>query len=190
MNLKFRISAGVAGAAAVLLIALALQSSGNRAILPPLSGWMEKFTPATAPAPPPALAFRDQAGAALGLEKFSGRIVLVNFWATWCAPCIREMPSLVRLQRRLGGKSFTVIALSEDLKGFDVITPFIAKHKLGQLPVFHDPKGRSLLALKILGLPTSVLFDRNGRELGRLTGIAEWDSDEAVALIEYYLDRG
>ncbi len=189
MNLKFRIFAGIAGAAAVLLIALALQSSGNRPSQPPLTGWMEKFTPAATPAPPPALAFRDRAGAALDLEKFAGRIVLVNFWATWCAPCIREMPSLVRLQQRLGGTSFTVIALSEDLKGFDVITPFIAKHKLGQLPVFHDPKSRSLLALKVLGLPTSVLFDREGRELGRLTGIAEWDSDEAVALIEYYVSR-
>ncbi len=190
MNLKYRISAGLAGAAAVLLIALALQSSGNRASLPPLTGWMEKFTPAAAHAPPPALAFRDRAGAAHDLGKFAGRIVLVNFWATWCAPCIREMPSLVRLQRRLGGKSFTVIALSEDRTGFDVITPFIAKHKLGQLPVFHDPKSRSALALKIPGLPTSVLFDREGRELGRLSGIAEWDSDEAVALIEYYLSRG
>ena len=190
MNLKFRISAGITGAAAVLLIALALQSSGNRASQPPLTGWMEKFTPATAPAPPPVLAFRDQAGAALDLGKFAGRIVLVNFWASWCGPCIREMPSLVRLQQRLGGKSFTIIALSEDRTGFDVITPFIAKHKLEQLPVFHDPKARSALALKIPGLPTTVLFDRDGRELGRLAGYAEWDSDEAVALIEFYLESG
>jgi thiol-disulfide isomerase/thioredoxin len=190
MNLKFRIFAGLAGAAAVLSIALALQSSGNRAGAPPLTGWMEKFTPVSAPAPPPALAFRDRAGAALDLGKFAGRVVLVNFWATWCAPCIREMPSLVRLQQRLGGDAFAVIALSQDIKGFDVITPFIAKHKLEALPVFHDPQGRSLLALKILGLPTSVLFDRSGLELGRLSGVAEWDSDEAVALIEYYLSRG
>ena len=73
--------------------------------------------------------------------------------------------------------------------GYDVITPFIAKHNLRQLPVFHDSKSQSLLTLKILGLPTSVLFDRKGRELGRLTGVAEWDSDEAAALIKYYQDR-
>ena len=189
MNLKFRIFAGITASATVLLIALALQSSGKRTSQPPLTGWMEKFTPTAARAPPPALAFRNQAGAALNLEMFSGRIVLVNFWATWCAPCIREMPSLARLQRRLGSKSFTVIALSEDRMGYDVITPFIAKHNLRQLPVFHDSKSQSLLTLKILGLPTSVLFDRNGRELGRLTGVAEWDSDEAAALIKYYQDR-
>jgi thiol-disulfide isomerase/thioredoxin len=190
MILKFRIFAGVASAATVLLIALALQSSGNRANQPSLSGWMEKFTLAAAPAPSPALTFRDPAGGAYDLGKFSGRIVLINFWATWCGPCIREMPSLVRLQQRLGGKDFTILALSQDIKGFDVITPFVAKHKLGDLPVFHDPKGRSLLALKIPGLPTSVLFDREGRELGRLSGHAEWDSNEAVALIEFFLKRG
>ena len=100
------------------------------------------------------------------------------------------MPSLVRLQQRLGGAAFTVIAVSEDRTGFDVIEPFIAEHKLGGLAVYHDPKSRSLLALKITGLPTSVLFDRTGRELGRLAGLAEWDSDEAVALIEFYLSRG
>ncbi len=187
MNLKIRIAAGLAGAVAVLSIALALQSSGNRAARPPLSGWMENFIPVSEPAPRPALAFRDAAGAALGLADFAGRVVLVNFWATWCAPCIREMPSLLRLGRRLEGEDFTVIALSADRKGFAVITPFIAEHELAGLAVYHDPKSRSALALKILGLPTSVLFDRRGRELGRLSGIAEWDSGEAVALIEYYL---
>ncbi len=190
MNLKLRIFAGLAATAAVLLIALVMQSSGNRAGRPPLSGWMVNFTPTAAPAPPPALAFRDQAGAALDLGKFAGRIVLVNFWATWCGPCIREMPSLVRLQQRLGGAAFAVIALSQDRNGFDVITPFVAKYELGALSVFHDPKSRSALALKIRGLPTSVLFDAKGRELGRLAGQAEWDSDEAVALIEFYLSRG
>ncbi len=161
---------------------------------PPMTGWMEKFTPVAAPesgtAPTPALAFRDRAGAALDLGKFAGRVVLVNFWATWCAPCIREMPSLVRLHQRLGGDAFTVIALSQYRKGFDVIDPFIANLKLSALPVFHDPKSRSALALKIPGLPTSVLFDRAGRELGRLAGHAEWDTDEAVALIRHYLGQG
>ncbi len=190
MKLKFRVFAGIAVAAAVLSIALALQSSGNRAAAPPLTGWMEKFTPVAAPAPAAVLTFRDRAGAALDLGKFKGRVVLVNFWATWCGPCIREMPSLVRLQQRLGGGDFTIIALSQDIKGFDVITPFIAAHKLGALPVFHDPKSRSALALKIPGLPTSVLFDRAGIELGRLAGHAEWDADEAVALIRHYLGQG
>ncbi len=189
MNLKFRIWAGLTGTATVLLIALALQSSGNRVSRPPISGWMEKFTPAAEPAPPPALAFHDAAGTALDLSKFEGRVVLVNFWATWCAPCIREMPSLVRLQQTLGGEDFTVIAVSLDRKGFDVIGPFVAKHELAALTIFHDPKSRSALALKIGGLPTTVLFDRAGRELGRLAGIAEWDSDEAVELIRHYLGR-
>jgi thiol-disulfide isomerase/thioredoxin len=190
MNRKIGIFAGLASAAAVLLIALALQSSGNQPAQPPLTGWMEKFTPVADPAPSPALTFRDSSGEALDLTKFAGQLVLINFWATWCGPCIREMPSLLRLQKRLGGEDFTVLALSQDIKGFGVITPFIAKHELDGLPVFHDPKGRSLLALKVRGLPTSVLFDREGRELGRLAGHAEWDSDEALALIRFYQERG
>ena len=189
MNLKLRFFAGLAGVAAVLLIALALQSSGNRENPPPLTGWMEKFTPVEALKPAPALAFRDADGAALDAGKFDGRVVLVNFWATWCGPCVREMPSLLRLHRKLGGDAFTVIALSQDRKGFDVIKPFIAQHKLEALPVFHDPRARTALALKVRALPTSVLLDRRGRELGRLTGHAEWDTDEAVALIRYYLEQ-
>ncbi len=144
----------------------------------------------TTPVPLGEITMEGLDGRQISSRDWQGKATIVNFWATWCAPCIREMPSLVRLQQRLGGKAFTVIALSQDRKGFDVIKPFIAEHELKALPVYHDPKSRSALALKIRALPTSVLFDRQGRELGRLAGHAEWDSDEAVALIEHYLGRG
>lgn len=153
---------------------------------PPLAGWMEKFTPTVKGEPVPQLAFTAKDGKDLKFSDFGGKILLVNFWATWCAPCIREMPSLLRLQKARGGSDFTVIALSQDLRGWPVVTPFLEKIGLADLPVYVDKKTAISRGLLIKGLPTSILLDRQGREIGRLTGHAEWDSPEALALIDYY----
>jgi thiol-disulfide isomerase/thioredoxin len=124
-----------------------------------------------------------------GLADFRGKVVVVNFWATWCGPCIREMPTLVRLRARLGDEDFAVVALSEDRRGWPVIRPFLDKYDLKGLAVYHDPGGRAARALDVQGLPTTVVFDRAGRELGRLAGIAEWDAPEAVSLLRYFAAR-
>lgn len=187
MSLKFRLAAGLFGVVAVILLALAFVSNDGDGTNPPLVGWMKNFTPTATPAPAPAFSFQDRDLKSLGLADFRGRLVLVNFWATWCGPCIREMPTLLNLQKKLGGADFQVIALSEDRKGWEVITPFLTKNNLADLPAYHDPHGRAVRALGVTGLPTTILFDRAGRELGRLAGIAEWDSDEAVALIRFYM---
>ena len=187
MPLKFRLACGLLGAVAIILVALAFRSSGDAPARPPLSGWMKNFTPLDAPAPAPQVAFRDRDSKSLGLGDFRGKVVLVNFWATWCGPCIREMPTLAALQKKLGGDDFRVIALSEDRKGWKVITPFLEKAGLGDLPAYHDAGGRAARALKVKGLPTTILFNREGREVGRLNGIAEWDSREAVALMRFYM---
>jgi thiol-disulfide isomerase/thioredoxin len=148
---------------------------------------MQNFTPTTALMPAPAFSFQDRGLKSLGLADFSGRLALVNFWATWCGPCIREMPTLLNLHKKLGGPDFQVIALSEDREGWKIITPFVTKNNLGELPVYHDPGGEALRALGVTGLPTTILFDRDGREIGRLAGIAEWDSDEVLELMRYYM---
>jgi len=163
----------------------AAKSSENHT-QPSLTGWMRNFTPAVAGEPVPRLEFRAKDGKDRNFSDFSGRIVLVNFWATWCLPCIREMPSLVRLQKARGGEDFTVIALSQDLRGWPVVTPFIEKNGLAALPVYWDPNTGISRAFQIKGLPTSILLDRKGREIGRLAGHAEWDSAEALALIDFY----
>ena len=163
----------------------AAKSSENHT-RPTLTGWMENFTPTAQGEPVPKLAFRAKDGNDRNFSDFSGKIVLVNFWATWCGPCIREMPSLLRLQKARGGEDFTVIGLSQDLRGWPIVTPFLEKHDLADLPVYVDRKTAISRGLKIPGLPTSILLDRHGRELGRLVGHAEWDSPEALALIDYY----
>lgn len=163
----------------------AVKSSEKHA-QPSLTGWMQNFTPTAQGEPVPMLGFRAKDGDERKFSDFSGKIVLVNFWATWCLPCIREMPSLLRLQKARGGDDFTVIALSQDLRGWPVVSPFLEKNDLTELPVYVDQKTVISRGFGIKGLPTSILLDREGREIGRLAGHAEWDSSEALALINYY----
>jgi thiol-disulfide isomerase/thioredoxin len=163
-------------------------SSENRAA-PPLAGTMKNFTPTGAGGPAPQSVLLGRDGKRAAVADFRGKIVLVNFWATWCAPCIRELPSLVRLHQARGGEDFAVIALSQDFNGWKVVEPFLARHDLSSLPVYVDEKTAIARSLGVQGLPTSVLLDRRGRELGRLTGDAEWDTPQALALIDHYLKR-
>ncbi|MGB0629661.1 MAG: TlpA family protein disulfide reductase, partial [Alphaproteobacteria bacterium] len=186
------VSAGIAACVAIMAIIGADSSTyaKDRADSgPPRTGWMEKFEPAANPAPAPETVFTDASGAELTLKSFRGRIVLVNFWATWCGPCVREMPSLERLHNKLNGPDFLVIALSEDRKGWEKIGPFREKLNLRDLPLYHDVKSKMMFATKARGLPTTLLIGRDGEELGRLTGPAEWDTDEAVALMRYYIGK-
>lgn len=142
------------------------------------------------PRPFPAVALADGQGNAVTVGAFRGRVVLMNFWATWCAPCVREMPALGRLQARLGGADFTVIAVNQDRQGAEVAAPFIARHDLEALPVYYDTKTAVSRAAGVSGLPTTLLLDRAGRELGRLEGAAEWDSPPAVALMRAAIGAG
>jgi len=159
-------------------------------LVPPLTGWMQNFTPVDPVGPAPKLEVLEKDGRLLSLEKFRGKLVLVNFWATWCAPCIREMPSLATLQKKRGGKDFIVLALSQDFREWAAVNPFLKKHKLDGLPIFMDRKSATSRKLKVIGLPTSVLLSRDGKILGQLKGIAEWDAPEALALIDYYIRLG
>ncbi len=139
------------------------------------------------PRPVGEIAFTDAGGAPLTLADKRGKVVVLNLWATWCPPCVREMPSLDRLQAALGGADFEVVALSVDRSGAAVVLPFLEKLGIGALDIYLDTSSRVLRTLAINGLPTTVLIDRDGREVGRVIGPAEWDSDEAIALIRHYL---
>tara|TARA_A100001037_G_scaffold212320_1_gene190360 strand:+ start:13535 stop:14110 length:576 start_codon:yes stop_codon:yes gene_type:complete len=147
-------------------------------------GQMQNFTFFDAPKPMPEVSFIDSDGRELGLGDFRGKFVLVNLWATWCGPCRREMPSLDRLQARLSGSDFTVLALSQDRKGVAIVEKFLAQIGTRNLAIYVDSSARSARRLGAIGLPTTVLLDRQGQIIGRLIGSAEWDSDEAARLIK------
>ncbi len=155
---------------------------------PPLEGaFADNFTFLTPPVPAPSEAFHDLSGNPVRLADFEGRVVLLNFWATWCAPCIREMPSLDQLQAGLGRKGLTVVAVSIDGAGAKVIVPFAERLGLEHIGLYHDFRGALFKAFAVDGIPTTFLIDARGRIVGGYPGPAEWNSPEAVALIRHYL---
>lgn len=157
---------------------------------PPLEGaFAEDFTLLDPPVPAPAEVFGGLDGRRLRLSDFAGQVVLVNFWATWCGPCVEEMPSLERLQARLGGAGLAVAAISIDRGGRDTVAAFAARHGLRHLGLYLDPTSALAQAFGVTGLPTSFLIDAEGRVVGGLRGAADWDSPAAEALIRYYLQR-
>jgi thiol-disulfide isomerase/thioredoxin len=135
----------------------------------------------------PEVSFVDGQGAAKTLKDFQGKTVLLNLWATWCAPCREEMPALDRLQKRLGSDSFEVVALAVDRTGIEGAKKFLDGIKVENLNLYADPTTRSGPALKAIGMPTTILIGKDGHEVGRLPGPAAWDSDEAVRLVEAHL---
>jgi len=156
---------------------------------PPLKGEMRDFTLHRAPKPPVALNFTALDGKALTLADFKGKVAVVNLWATWCAPCIKEMPSLDRMNARLASQGLALLAISQDRGGAKVVEPFLEKLGLKSLPVYLDPKGEVQRVLGVRGLPTTVVFDAEGRELGRFEGDANWDGADARALLTYFLNQ-
>jgi len=132
----------------------------------------------------PDLAFKDSSGTDVKLSKWQGRVVLLNLWATWCAPCRKEMPTLNDAQKQLGSKDFEVVALSVDRKGLEASSAFLKETGADSLRLYVDATTQSLEDLQAFGLPVTLLIDRKGREIGRLLGPAEWNSTEAIALIK------
>ena len=164
-----------------LLSALALL-----ALIIPFPAAAFNFAP-TPPKPAPALAFEDAAGNPLTLEDFRGKVVVLNLWATWCGPCRKEMPSLDHLQAEYGPEGLYVLPLSLDHGDLDQIQTFYDEIGIQNLKIYRDPKGAASRVLSAFGLPTTVVLDRDGREVGRVLGAAEWDGPEALATLRALL---
>jgi thiol-disulfide isomerase/thioredoxin len=147
------------------------------------------FTWHDSPKPVPNLTFENGMGAPQSLADFRGKVVLLNIWATWCGPCRREMPTLDRLQAKLGGPDFEVVALSIDRAGIPVVKKFYEELGLKALRIYVDKTSRTTQELGVVGLPTTLLFDRSGHELGRLIGPAEWDSPAMIDVFRRHLER-
>lgn len=152
-------------------------------------GEMRAFVTLSDPPAQPALAFTDPEGGEHLLSDYRGKVILVNLWATWCGPCVEEMPALNRLQQRFGGDEFDVVTISFD-RTFEPIGEFFEREQIDALPVLRDASFTSLNLVGALGLPMSILYDGHGREIGRVPAPAEWDSDDAHRLVQAAINRG
>jgi len=157
-------------------------------IAPLAHGEVAALTMATTPLQLPNLAFDDANGQPRKLSDWRGKTVLVNLWATWCVPCRKEMPALDRLQEKLSGPNFEVVAINIDTRDPEKPKNFLKDAKLTRLGYFSDKNAKVFQELKAigraLGMPTSVLVDGSGCEIATIAGPAEWDSDDAIKLIK------
>lgn len=180
-----RILAWVLSAAAGIALVVFAMLSGNQKT----ARTEGVFAMYAQPRAVPDVRFTDGKGQAVTLQGFRGKLVLLNVWATWCPPCRMEMPALDRLQKQLGGPDFEVVALSIDQgqQSLYLIQEFYLQTGIQSLGVYMDTSGDASRDLGVSALPTTLLIDREGREIGRKIGPAEWDSAEIVAQIRDHL---
>ena len=131
--------------------------------------------------PAPRSIFQDPAGEAITLADFGGKPLLVTLWATWCPPCVAEMPTLDALATREPG--LQVLAISEDLNGQAKVDSFFAARSFDKLEPYLDPQLSLMQELRVSTLPTTILYDAQGREVWRMTGMEDWTGERAVALL-------
>ena len=147
-------------------------------------GDMKKMTIANNTTSAPKTIFFDTGGKEFTLNDFKGRLTLVNFWATWCAPCRKEMPSLEVLSNQIGGDTFQVVTIATMRSSEEAVEKFFNDNNIIGLPKFRDPKGYLARASGVAALPLTILLDRNGNEISRLIGDADWAQDETIEFIK------
>ena len=145
------------------------------------------------PQPAPELAFTGPDGQPMTLAALKGKTLLVNLWATWCAPCLKEMPALDTLEKEMGGADFAVVAINIDTRNLDKPKAWLAENKVTALPFYGDPQAATFQALrkahKVEGMPVSIIVDKTGCELGIIQGPADWASADSKALMQAAIGR-
>lgn len=192
---KFIVMLAVAAVLAVGAVYLIGRGGGNpddvpasdeasRALQAASRGEVANFRAYPEPQEVAEVTFLDGEGREHRLADFRGKLVLLNLWATWCAPCREEMPALDRLEGEMGSDRFQVVALSVERNGLDLARTFLKEVGVEHLALFNDSSARANFTLKAFGLPTTLLISPDGKEIGRLVGPAHWDSEDAQRLIE------
>lgn len=160
-----------------------LDEAGRAELEAMRSGDMAKLVFHDQPYPPIEESWQDQYGNAISMADYAGKVVVVNYWATWCPPCLAEMPSLDRLAGRMKDEGVAVVPISTDRGKPDRIVEFYEEIDVQHLGVHHDRNRDVVRKAAVLGLPVTTLIDPHGVEVARLVGDADWNSDEAVAIL-------
>lgn len=176
---------------AVLLVVATFMINPERlhAEGPPISGAMQNFVANSNPQIASQKSFQNIRGQARTFADLRGKVILVNFWATWCSGSKKEIPTLQKLQNTLGGAKFDVVLMSQDAQGWKAVTKFVKRRRVNIPESYLDVDLRLGNDLKLPRQMGSILIDKRGREVGRLIGHADWDTAEARALIQYYIDQ-
>lgn len=167
-------------ATAGTLAATTLPIKSHAANLPPVTDGLQPVLP---PAPPPDMPFQARDGSSHRLSEFKGKGMVVNLWATWCAPCVAEMPSLQALSKALAPHDIAVLPLSSDRGGGDAVAAWYGEHGINSLPVLLDPQGAIAQAVKARGIPTTLIVNTANLIVARLEGGADWGSPDVETLI-------
>lgn len=132
----------------------------------------------------PAIEFKDKSQRSVTPKDFRGKVVVLNLWATWCLPCVKELPALDALQSRFSYEDVAILAVSQDRAGNKVVPPFYERLRLRKLNIYLDNESTLMAAFRVSGLPTTILIDRSGKEVARLVGAINWDSPEVISLVK------
>ena len=178
---RFLLSLSAAGATLTTLLP-ARQGIAKGAPAIPVAEGLGKLS-RSSPKPLPDFIFTDSEGNEKTVADFAGHPLLINLWATWCPPCVAEMPALDRTQAALAGAGWKVLALSSDRAGKPQVEAFFARTEVKKLGIWLDPRGAAARALGARGLPTSIIVNREGQEVARLEGAAEWDEPAMLAAL-------
>jgi thiol-disulfide isomerase/thioredoxin len=173
-----------------LLLAANAGAADPAALQAEAAGDMRKLSVHAAPQEVSDTVFHDVEGAQHRLSDWRGQVVVLNFWATWCAPCRHEMPSLDRLQAEMGGADLEVVTVATGRNSVAGIRRFFEEEGIERLPILTDADQSLAREMAVLGLPVTVIIDPEGREVARLTGGAEWDTPEAKAILEAVIADG
>lgn len=189
MTLKKALAAAVLYAASATIANPVLANEPDIAALIEMrQGDMKKLAFTTTPADAVQTGFMDRDENPVSFEDFGGKYLLVNFWATWCAPCRHEMPTLDALQNAFGGEDFQVIAIATGHNPLPAIESFFTKAEVKNITIYRDPKQKLAREMSVLGLPMTMILNPQGQEIARLRGDADWFSEDAQAVIRALIE--
>jgi thiol-disulfide isomerase/thioredoxin len=195
---SFALSYRFTAVAALLVLATIANARGSTLNPPVFRSRSSQFILLRPIDPAPSTKIQGIGGAPVDLTQLRGRVVLLNFWASWCSPCVYEMPSLDRLAATADPSRLAIVAVAIDRDGAATVTPFLREHGLTHLAIGLDPNQRlgslstdhvSAGALPLWGLPITYIIDKHGNGVGYITGAAEWDSQKARAFLDYFINE-
>ena len=174
---------------AILLLSFSFSATAYHEANEPTDGTVRSFKPVSSPTEVPSIQFLDGNGQSTDFKAYRGKVVLLNLWATWCGPCIRELPALDRLQAKFADSDFVVLPISIDKEGIAITQPWYQRFKLQNLGLYNDPTKALGVFFPLDVVPANFIIDRHGKENSFLRSFVDWDEPLASEMIRHYINQ-